>query len=96
MLRDHSFLLYSESARAEYEMKLESASAHFRTLIRDSTGIELENDKIIHNELSRTNTASIRVAARILERTAAFHASKSKPERALPWLRAAVALRALK
>ncbi|OHE63262.1 MAG: hypothetical protein A2413_14430 [Treponema sp. RIFOXYC1_FULL_61_9] len=96
LMRDHAYLQYAPSSRAEYEKKIEAAFWHFRELVRSCAGIELGSDLEAAQEIARLRSPSSSDAARALARVGKRLAASGKTEDALPWVRASEALRALR
>ncbi|PKL26711.1 MAG: hypothetical protein CVV47_01960 [Spirochaetae bacterium HGW-Spirochaetae-3] len=104
MLRDHAFLRYSESGRAEYQLKLRTASGLFAAVVAKATGVPVTNpfpDASVEGAVAGGPDSGTRVAKRIAASLAAAAArgsgrrSASLAAAAEAWREAAEAISAL-
>jgi len=77
MLREHAFLKYSPSGRAEYTLKLGAAYLYFRSLTHAATGVVLPEESDLAADLDAVRGSTVSEAARLLSRQASREANRS-------------------
>jgi hypothetical protein len=75
MLREHAFLKYSPSGRAEYALKVAAAYLYFRSLTHAATGVVLPEQSELAADLDAVRGSTVSEAVRLLSRQAARQAS---------------------